>query len=35
MKRTPQLRIIRRALDLTQHEFALRYHIPPGALWGL
>jgi putative transcriptional regulator len=32
MKRTPQAKIIRRALDLTQEEFALRHHIPPGAL---
>lgn len=32
MKRTPQARIIRRALNLTQEEFALRYHIPPGTL---
>jgi len=33
MKRTPQAKIIRRALNLTQEEFALRYHIPPGTLW--
>jgi putative transcriptional regulator len=32
MKRTPQARIIRRALDLTQEEFASRYHIPIGTL---
>ena len=32
MKRTPQARIIRRALDLTQEEFAGRYHIPLGTL---
>lgn len=32
MERTPQARIIRRALNLTQEEFALRYHIPPGTL---
>jgi putative transcriptional regulator len=32
MKRTPQSKIIRRALNLTQEEFALRYHIPPGTL---
>ena len=32
MKRTPQTKIIRRALNLTQEEFALRYHIPPGTL---
>jgi len=28
MNRTPQAKIIRRALDLTQEEFAARYHIP-------
>jgi len=28
MKRTPQAKIIRRSLNLTQEEFALRYHIP-------
>jgi len=32
MKRTPQAKIIRRALNLTQEEFAFRYHIPPGTL---
>lgn len=32
MKRTPQAKIIRRALDLTQEEFAARYHIPVGTL---
>jgi len=32
MQRTPQAKIIRRALDLTQEEFAARYHIPLGAL---
>ena len=32
MKRTPQAKIIRRALELTQEEFALRYHIPLGTL---
>lgn len=32
MKRTPQAKIIRRALNLTQEEFALRYHIPAGTL---
>src|SRR5258705_13918646 len=30
MKRTPQAKIIRRALELTQEEFAARYHIPLG-----
>jgi putative transcriptional regulator len=32
MKRTPRTKIIRRALELTQEEFALRYHIPLGTL---
>jgi putative transcriptional regulator len=32
MKRTPQIKIIRRALELTQEEFAARYHIPLGTL---
>jgi putative transcriptional regulator len=32
MKRTPQTKIIRRALDLTQEEFSERYHIPLGTL---
>jgi putative transcriptional regulator len=32
MKRTPQAKIIRRALQLTQEEFAVRYHIPLGTL---
>lgn len=32
MKRTPQVRIIRRALGLTQEEFAQRFHIPLGTL---
>lgn len=32
MKRTPQAKIIRRALGLTQEEFAARYHIPLGTL---
>ncbi|MGH9585241.1 MAG: helix-turn-helix domain-containing protein [Bryobacteraceae bacterium] len=32
MKRTPQARVIRRALELTQEEFAARYHIPLGTL---
>ena len=32
MKRTPRAKIIRRALDLTQEEFAVRYHIPLGTL---
>ena len=32
MRRTPQAKIIRRALDLTQEEFAARYHIPVGTL---
>jgi putative transcriptional regulator len=32
MKRTPQAKIIRRSLELTQEEFAERYHIPLGTL---
>jgi putative transcriptional regulator len=32
MKRTPQAKIIRRALELTQEEFAARYHISLGTL---
>jgi putative transcriptional regulator len=32
MRRTPQAKIIRRALGLTQEEFAARYHIPLGTL---
>lgn len=32
MKKTPQAKIVRRVLSLTQEEFALRYHIPLGTL---
>jgi putative transcriptional regulator len=32
MKRTPQAKVIRRALSLTQEEFAVRYAIPLGTL---
>ena len=32
MKRTPQVKIIRRALGLTQEEFSARYRIPLGTL---
>jgi len=32
MKRTPQTKVIRRALELTQEEFSSRYHIPLGTL---
>jgi len=32
MKRTPPAKIIRRALGLTQEEFAADYHIPLGTL---
>jgi putative transcriptional regulator len=32
MKRTPQAKVIRRALGITQEEFASRYHIPLGTL---
>ena len=32
MRRTPRTKIIRRSLELTQEEFAARYHIPLGTL---
>ncbi len=32
MKRTPQVKIIRRALGLSQEDFAKRFHIPLGTL---
>lgn len=32
MQRTPQVKIIRRALGLTQEEFSARYRIPLGTL---
>jgi putative transcriptional regulator len=32
LKRTPQVRVIRRALGLSQEEFASRFHIPLGTL---
>ena len=32
MKRTPQVKIIRRALKLSQEDFAERFHIPIGTL---
>jgi putative transcriptional regulator len=32
MKRTPQVKVIRRALDLSQEEFAARFLIPLGTL---
>jgi putative transcriptional regulator len=32
MQRTPQAKTIRRALELTQEEFAARFHIPLGTL---
>ena len=32
MRRTPQAKIIRRALGLTQEEFSTRYRIPLGTL---
>jgi len=32
MKRTPQVRVIRRALKLSQAEFAARFRIPLGTL---
>jgi putative transcriptional regulator len=32
MKRTPQARVIRRAMGMSQEEFATRFHIPLGTL---
>jgi putative transcriptional regulator len=32
MKRTPQVKVIRRALGLSQEEFAEKFHIPLGTL---
>ena len=32
MKRVPRAKTLRRALGLTQEEFATRYHIPVGTL---
>ena len=32
MKRVPRIKTLRRALGLTQEEFAARYHIPLGTL---
>jgi putative transcriptional regulator len=32
MKRTPRVRVIRRALGLTQEDFAAQFHIPVGTL---
>lgn len=32
LKRVPQAKVIRRALKLSQEEFAARYHIPVGTL---
>lgn len=32
MKRTPQVKVIRRALGLTQEQFAVRFRIPLGTL---
>lgn len=32
MRRTPQVKVIRRALGLSQEEFAARFHIPLGTL---
>lgn len=32
LRRTPQVKIIRRALGLSQEEFASRFHIPLGTL---
>ena len=32
MRRTPQVKVIRRAFDLSQEEFAAQFHIPIGTL---
>ena len=32
-RRVPRIKTLRRALALTQEEFAARYHIPIGTLW--
>ena len=32
MKRVPQVKVIRRALEVTQEGFAARYHVPIGTL---
>jgi putative transcriptional regulator len=32
MRRTPQVKVIRRALGISQEDFAARYHIPLGTL---
>ena len=32
MRRTPQIKIIRRALGLSQEKFSARFHIPVGTL---
>lgn len=32
MRRTPQVKVIRRALSLSQEEFSARFHIPLGTL---
>ncbi len=32
MERTPQVKVIRRALGLSQEDFALRFHVPLGTL---
>jgi putative transcriptional regulator len=32
MRRTPQVKVIRRALGLSQEDFAARFHIPLGTL---
>jgi putative transcriptional regulator len=32
MRRTPQIKIVRRALGLSQEEFSARFHIPIGTL---
>lgn len=32
MKRTPQVKVMRRALGLSQEEFSARFHVPLGTL---
>ena len=33
LRRIPQVRVMRKALGLTQEEFAAHFHIPLGTLW--
>lgn len=32
MKRTPQVKVMRRALGLSQEEFSAKFHVPLGTL---